>query len=151
MRLKRKWPRRHSWADWRLAMEAIWWLGILRMALCFLPFKYILRRMGLNMASGNAPQGYSDWNGAKAAQISWAVSAAAARVPWRSTCLIQALAGARMLRRRSIHATLHLGTARNPTNKSKLEAHAWLRCGDTILIGRHDRERFCELAAFTTQ
>jgi len=131
-------------------MEAIWWLGILRMALCFLPFKYILRRMSLNMASGNASQGFPNRNGTKAAEIGWAVSAAAARVPWRSTCLIQALAGARMLRRRSIHATLHLGTARNPTNKSKLEAHAWLRCGDTILIGRHDRERFIELATFTT-
>ena len=149
--LKVKWSRRHSWADWRLAMEAIWWLGFLRMALCFLPFKQILRRMGLNIVSANAPQGCPDCNVAKAARISWAVSAAAARIPWRSTCLIQALAGARMLRRRSIPATLHLGAARNPTNSSILEAHAWLRCDDTILIGKSDRERFTELATFTTQ
>lgn len=39
--------QRHNRADWQLAMEALWWLGVIRLALCFLPFKHILRWMGL--------------------------------------------------------------------------------------------------------
>jgi hypothetical protein len=42
-----KQQRRRSWADWQLAIEAVWWLGVIRVALCFPPFRYVLRWMGL--------------------------------------------------------------------------------------------------------
>jgi hypothetical protein len=86
-----------------------------------------------------------------AAQIGWAVRATATRTPWQSTCLTQALAGAQMLKCRSLPVTLRLGAARSPKKSNKLEAHAWLHCGDVTLTGQHDRDRFTVLATFTNK
>lgn len=143
--------QRHSWADWQLAMEALWWLSVMRIALCFLPFKHILRWMGLVLGASASTSGKVARDGVTAAQIAWAMRAAAVRTPWHSTCLAQALAGVQMLKRRSLPATLYLGAARNPTKSEKLEAHAWLHCGDAFLTGRHDCERFTVLATFTNK
>ena len=56
--------------------------------------------------------------------MGWAIPALARRLPWSSTCLVRALAGARLLRRRDVPVTLHLG-ARSAGNGTLL-AHAWL-------------------------
>jgi hypothetical protein len=61
-------------------------------------------------------------------RVGWAVRGAAVRTPWHSSCLAQALAGAQMLKHRSLPAILRLGAARNPTKSKKLEAHVWLHC-----------------------
>jgi hypothetical protein len=147
----RRRQQRHGWADWQLAMEALWWLSVMRIALCLLPFKHILRWMGLVHGTTVPPKARVACSGVTAAQIAWAMRAAAVRTPWHSTCLAQALAGVQMLKRRSLPATLYLGAARNPTKSEKLEAHAWLHCGDAFLTGRHDCERFTMLATFTNK
>jgi hypothetical protein len=143
--------QRHGWTDWRLAMEAVWWLSIVRFVLCFLPFKHIMRWMGFVQGETAGPEREAVRTGVKAARIGWAVRAAAARTPWRSTCLVQALAGAHMLGRRSLPATLYLGAAHDPANGSKLEAHAWLCSGEAILTGQRDQERFAVVATFTNK
>ena len=66
------------------------------------------------------------------------------RVPWRPTCLRQALAVQKMLRRRGIPARLHLGVG----SIAEAEAHAWVTVGHVAVIGARERERFAPLAAF---
>ena len=70
-------------------------------------------------------------------RLSWAISVAAARVPWRSDCLIQAMAAVRWLRRHHLLADFHLGVAKD--EQGGLKAHAWLCYGDlTVTGGQYD-------------
>lgn len=66
-------------------------------------------------------------------RLTWALSAASARVPWRSDCLIQVMAANRWLRRYNIQPSFFLGVAKDAD--SALRAHAWLSHGATIVAG----------------
>jgi hypothetical protein len=70
-------------------------------------------------------------------RLSWAIGAAAARVPWRSDCLLQAMAADRWLRRCGMQPEFFVGVAKDPGGQ--LEAHAWLRCGGAMVTGADDR------------
>ncbi|MET4131835.1 hypothetical protein ABIE62_000951 [Porphyrobacter sp. MBR-155] len=61
------------------------------------------------------------------------ISRMAARVPWRSDCLVQALAGQRWLARLSIPSEIVVGTAK--LANGQFDAHAWLRHGDRVVLG----------------
>lgn len=83
------------------------------------------------------------------AAIGWAIQAAAVRTPWESACLVQALTGMIMLSHRGIGATLYLGVAKEESNPESMAAHAWLRCGDTVLTGAVGVERFSVISSFS--
>lgn len=119
-------------------------LAVMRVAIRTLPFRVIARLLRLERIRSPEPHGRGD---ARAAEIGWALRAAAAHTPWESTCLVQALAGAAILRRRRIPSTLSLGVAREAADR-QLIAHAWLRCGDEVLTGDEGRDRFVELTSF---
>jgi len=70
-------------------------------------------------------------------RLSWAIGAAAARIPWRSDCLLQAMAADRWLRRCGMQPEFFLGVTKDAGGQ--LEAHAWLRCGDAMVTGADDR------------
>ena len=76
------------------------------------------------------------------ARIAFAVPRAAARLPWRADCLVQALAGQAMLLRRGIASTIAVGTAKHPDGR--FEAHAWLVRGKDVILGG-DISRFAPL------
>jgi hypothetical protein len=65
--------------------------------------------------------------------VSWAIAAAATRVPWRADCLIRAMAAARWLRRGGTGWKLSIGVRREPGGR--LSAHAWLESGRHIVTG----------------
>jgi hypothetical protein len=127
-----------------LLVQATVALAAMRIAIRALPFRMIARLLGLEQLRTRDAHGRGD---PRAAEVGWALRAAAAHVPWQSTCLVQALAGAAMLRRRRIPSTLSLGVSREPADR-QLIAHAWLRCGDEILTGAEGRDRFVELTSF---
>jgi len=83
-----------------------------------------------------------------AAGVSWAIAAVSARLPWTSTCLMQAIAGQSMLRRRGIPATVRLGLARDE-GTGRLLAHAWLVSGDAVLAGGDPDRRYALFGDFT--
>jgi hypothetical protein len=82
-------------------------------------------------------------------RISWALSAAAARTPWKSTCLAQALAGSCMLRLRGIPATVALGVAKSEAAPDGITAHAWLSSGGVVITGAAGREKYRVLANYS--
>jgi Transglutaminase-like superfamily len=71
------------------------------------------------------------------ARLSWAIAAASVRVPWRSDCLLQAMAADRWMRRLDLRPDFFLGVGKD--QQGNLISHAWLRHGDfTVTGGIHD-------------
>ena len=64
--------------------------------------------------------------------VAWSVRATARAIPG-ATCLTQALAGQRMLARRGIASDVRITLPGDAA--AGLAPHAWLLCGDTILLG----------------
>lgn len=81
-------------------------------------------------------------------QVGWAVRAASRRTPWASKCLVQALAGSVMLRRRRIGGIVYLGLYRPDKAANSMLAHAWLRTNNAILTGRAGHEKYTVVARF---
>jgi hypothetical protein len=80
----------------------------------------------------------------EAARVGLTVARVAPRLPWSATCLPQALAVRRMLRRRRIPNRLHLGV----TSATVGEAHAWVTVDEHPVVGGAGVERYVPLAAF---
>jgi len=67
----------------------------------------------------------------------------AIRVPWRSDCLIQALAARRWLARAAAPSDVCIGVRKD---EQGFQAHAWLKVGERIVTGG-DISSYAELPA----
>jgi len=124
-------------------------LGLLSavIAVRTLPFRHTARLVGLR--EGATVPDASGQQLERAERVGWAVRAVAARAPWTSTCLMQAVAGAALLRRRRIPAELHLGVAKDAADPGGLAAHAWLTCAGHVLTGDGPhRKRYAVLGVY---
>jgi Transglutaminase-like superfamily len=141
-----------SSSEWRLLIEAFAWLGLLRLVTSALPFRWVASLLRLTQSDAaqaevTSPVGGRGVPGGREAEaIVWAVSAAAARTPWRSTCLVRSLAGCAMLRRHGVTSVVYLGVAKNASGK--LIAHSWLRCGGRIVTGGGSHQGYAAIAAY---
>lgn len=142
----RKFFQRSRQERW-LFLEAFLLLSVMRAAILLLPFRRITAMMGLEQGEpGVADRSFSD---SLPARIGWAVTAAAARTPWESACLAQALTAMNMLSRRGIDATLYLGVAKGGRVPESMDAHAWLDCGGSTITGAAGAERFSAISRFS--
>jgi len=66
-------------------------------------------------------------------EVAFFINRMAARVPWRSDCLVQALAGQRWLADAGIVSEIVVGTAKRADGS--FESHAWLRQDGRIVLG----------------
>lgn len=64
-------------------------------------------------------------------------------VPWRTTCLVQAIAGHMLLKRRRIASTVRIGVT---TAQNAVHAHAWLMVDGRIVLGGREAPEFVPLA-----
>lgn len=133
-----------SWADRGLLLEALLWLGLARLALLTVPFKWIAPLLGDHMVE--TTQALGSHAEAHILRIGWDVRAVASRTPWESACLAQAIAANCMLQRRGISSTLYLGMAKGESEE--WQAHAWLRCGPHILTGGPGHSKFAVVSTF---
>lgn len=140
-----KW-RRRTRAERLLLLEAFALLGVARLMVLAIPFKWLALSLGKSMHKAGPQADFADPNIAR--MIGRAVRSAANNTPWESVCLPQAVACQWMLKRRRIPATLYLGVAKNAEKPELLAAHAWLRCGDVILTGAPGCKRFRVVATF---
>ena len=69
--------------------------------------------------------------GPRARGVGRAVERVAAALPWRPSCLPQAVATRAMLRRRGIACEAHLGVV----STAPLEAHAWVTVAGHVVTG----------------
>ncbi|MBU1660563.1 MAG: lasso peptide biosynthesis B2 protein [Chloroflexi bacterium] len=124
-----------SWGVRILFFETYLHLGLARAAVLTLPFYWLSRRWGVPMFKELR---YPHENREFLRQLAWAIRTASRYTPWKSNCLAQAIAAKTMLRRRGHTSTLYLGmTTPGSHPEGKVEAHAWLRCGDTWICGLH--------------
>jgi len=141
-----KW-RRRSRIERVMLMEAVVLLGLARLAVLLLPFRWLASTLGRPMKESDEVMGSSALDSAR--MIGNAVRSAANNTPWESLCLAQAVTGQWMLKRRCIAGTLYLGVAKDEIKPEKLGAHAWLRCGNIILTGREGHKKFTVVAVFS--
>lgn len=141
-----KWRRRNR-TERLLLLEAAVLLGIARLLVLTIPFRWLAGSLGKRMNESGTLIAEADLQLARL--IGQAIRSAANNTPWKSVCLPQAVAGQWMLKRRRIAATLYLGVAKNENKTEKLAAHAWLRCGDAILTGAKGHRQFTVVATFS--
>ncbi|MEA2431643.1 MAG: hypothetical protein QOI19_2116 [Thermoleophilaceae bacterium] len=127
----------------RLLIEAALALTRASLELRVLPSSRVVGLLGAHRgvesdgAVGSAERGEAELVGRM-------VSRVASRLPWAPSCLRQALAAQRMLRRRQIDSSLHLGV----TGPHEATAHAWVTVGGQPIVGGAGLDRYVPLAAF---
>ncbi|TWH45940.1 lasso peptide biosynthesis B2 protein [Sporomusa sp. KB1] len=136
---------RLSWAEQRLFITVVGLTAIIRFALLILPFRWLQPMLGTQMTESQLEVDKASQH--KAQQVGRMVERVSRYTPWQSKCLVQALAAKLLLRRQGITNTLYLGVGKDASNA--LIAHAWLRCGNTILTGSQGRERFVVVGKFS--
>lgn len=128
------------------AIEAALCLGVARL-LILLPFRRLAPLLGTALpARGESPVPPSARESTVAQSVQRALARVADRVPWKATCLVQAIAGRLMLQRRRVPSVLHLGAKTGAD--SDLAAHAWLSCGDVQVTGADIARQYTAIAAF---
>lgn len=129
-----------------LYVEAFLFLGWARLLL-YVPFSRIVALIGTKVSA--AP----DEVLAKHVETSRNIGEVVARMGgctlWESRCLVQAIAGLKMLERRGIRSTLYLGTRKEAADG--LTAHAWLSCGRHIIVGEAGHERYTVVGIFLSR
>lgn len=136
----------------RLALEALAELARARLV-TLMPARVYTADLGVLAA---APAEEAEAAGAadceRAAEIGRVVAAVAGAVPFRALCLQQAIAVRRMLRRRGIPATVHLGFSRGlrqaVEGRADLAAHAWVTVGRRVVNGDANLDDYTVVARF---
>lgn len=138
---------RLPWAERRLALRALGWLVVVRVALRVMSFAAIRRYV--ESRSGSSAAADPSWPRA----VRRAGQRAARTMPG-SSCLARSLVGELLLRRGGHPATLRIGVAALPvaeavgTTRAELDAHAWVESGGLLVAGDADLTRYTELARF---
>lgn len=124
-------------AEMMVALAVGWF-----MVFC-MPFRFVTGLLGRVGAPEAGPPLGQDYQ--RARSVIRRLARIAERMPWRTTCLVQAIAGLLLLRRRRIYATVRLGVAQKD---GALAAHAWLMVDAQVVFGEDLAAEFQPLADF---
>jgi len=141
-----KWRRRNR-TERMLLLEAFVLLGVARLGVLILPFRWLAKSLGHHMKQTDTPLPPAKMQLAR--MIGGAVRSAANYTPWESVCLPQAVAAKWMLKRRNIPVTLYLGVMKDKKKQEKLAAHAWVKCGQIILTGAKGHRQYTVVSTFS--
>lgn len=125
-----------------ILIEAFLFLGWARILLYF-PFSKITSLLGYHMEETS----FADVNRhAEIQELTEALNIMSRHTFWESKCLVRAIAGMAMLKRRKLESTLYLGTGKDASGK--MIAHAWLRCGNSYITGAEVMSDFTVVSLF---
>ncbi len=127
---------RLAMAETGLALALAWVLVFV------VPFKRTAAWLG-NPARPDAAAAVEPAELDRARTVCRRVARLAQHVPWRTSCLVQAVAGWMLLKRRGMAATIRLGVKKD---EGKLAAHAWLIVGEEAVLGGAAAASFTPLA-----
>ena len=128
--------------DYLLFVEAWCLLHLAKLVIVFMPFKKIASWMGRLGVESLHYLHSSDFS----TKIEHAVRRSSRYTLYESKCYDQALTAKALLGQFSLPATIYFGLAKESDNQ--LMAHAWVRCGNSIITGRAGVERFTVVACF---
>ena len=130
-------------ADKCLLLRTAGWLAAARIQLLITPFKRLAARLSVAQGSNQ-----HEADPKVLSSVAWAVAAAANNVPWRSDCFPQTLAARKLLSGYGYSSTIHIGVER--VGEGDLEGHAWLTCGEAVVTGGGELDRYTEVHTFST-
>ena len=124
-------------------LEAYYSLGVARIQKG-LPFSKVAPTLGKNMEE--TPLNYVPAHTETLQSVSKSLETMSRYTFWESKCLVMAIAGMRMLERRSIESALYMATKRD--EKGKMKAHAWLRSGLYFVTGASEKDGYTVVGTF---
>jgi hypothetical protein len=127
----------------RLVIKSFFYTGYFRFRILFTPFNKLAKKIGAVQVETVEEEVV---NKKYVSKVRRAVIMTSKNTPWESLCLVQALTAQRLLKSKLIDNTVYLGI-RKDENK-KLAAHAWLRCGDKIVVGEKGMQYYSVVAKF---
>jgi hypothetical protein len=123
----------------RLLLRAFFLVCAIRTGLFLLPFR-IVQRLA-EKAGGGAATTYP------VGRCVWSIRATSRLVPG-ATCLTQALAAQVLLAQSGHDSQIEIGVTKD--QERRFHAHAWVVCGQEIVIGGDGVDRYVPLAAWNT-
>lgn len=126
-----------------LIPEALWRLLLVRIQLLF-PFARTAPQLGVQSLETSVVS--KDTDIPRIQQITKAIRVMSRYTPWKSTCMVRAVAGLKMLEKRGIESTLYMGVARD--KQGQMIAHAWLRSGAYYVSGDDAMQGFVVVEKF---
>ncbi len=128
--------------DYVFFLEAWCLLHLAKLVILFMPFKKIASWMG----SLGVESTHDLHSSGLSTKIKHAVRRASRYTLHESKCYDQALTAKVLLGQCNLPATIYFGLAK--ASENQLMAHAWVRCGNTIITGKAGMERFTVIACF---
>lgn len=126
-------------AEILLIPESSWYLFISRISVSFLPSRNYLPTAAAYPVTEVAAE-----TAAATRTVCCVVNGLSRRTPWASTCLVKVLASHKMLRKRRLPHTIHLGVRKQ--DSARLAAHAWLSADGKVLVGGRILQDFTEIS-----
>ena len=111
-----------EWIDLVVASLA---LGVARLRIAF----NRVRLIPVNAAVGSGGNDGDE----HVKRVRVAIVRASGRLPWRTDCLVQALAARAWLHRLGVETSLSIGVPEE--RRGRFEAHAWLMHGESVITG----------------
>lgn len=150
--IRRKWQ---SW--WRMpGMERFWFfmayplLGLARLALLTVPFRWIAPALGRNhRTAAFVPLATPDQM-RQALAMGRGIRTAARYTPWESKCLAQAMVARGLLGLNRLPYGLYLGLRNEEHKLDSMSAHAWVCSGPVAVTGGHSFGQFTVVGTFAS-
>jgi hypothetical protein len=130
-----------------LLPETFLFLGLARLLTMAMKFNQFSRILGIQ--GSREPKAPDAAQLERAREVASVIAQASRRAPWKTRCLVRAIAAQLMLKRRRINSTLSLGVARS--GNKPLKAHAWVKCGDVFLTGERPAMDYTVVAMFSNE
>lgn len=131
-----------------LFLEALFLIGLARLAIRFFSFKRLMSILGTPKTetpiTGLTPQ-----EQLRLRAFTKAINRASNVAFWHTMCYEQAVTAKIMLKRRRIISTIYIGMMKKTEEGNQLEGHAWIRTGDYMVTGKTDFSKFVVVGKFS--
>lgn len=150
-----------------LVAEALFWVGVTRIVIRFLPFRFLKRLIDTQPENPEHASVDRFDTEPLVREISNAVVAVSRWVPWECKCLVQASAAKIMLNKRGVSNVMCLGISKSgikgksnsdlhpaeteassremnmaESGKREMRPHAWLIAGGEVILGGHNLDDY---------
>ena len=137
------WPEK----GWLLVAYPL--LGLARLVLLGIAFRYVAPRLGQRLEHGAITPLATPRQITQAWHIGRAIRIAACYTPWESKCLAQAMVARVLLGLRRVPYALYLGVRKD--DGAGMAAHAWVCTGATAVTGGRGFGQFTVVGAFVSK
>jgi hypothetical protein len=116
-----------------------------RILVFLVPFNYTQRMLGLKPSENEGLKKANSVVKTEQGRTIWSMINIVHRfLPWKDTCLVQAITAKLLLKRRKSESVIVLGLKKSETGE--LKAHAWLLHQDGVVTGFDENQEFTAIA-----